>query len=220
MALNASKAAGTGGPRAEPLPPENYMARVVQVIDLGVQNQRPYKGTEKPPIQEIMVTYELGTEFMLDDDGNPDETRPRWVSERLPLYNLGADKAKSTKRYMALDPNVEKQGDWSQLVGSPCLVAIVNNEKDGRTYNNVGGITPAIKGIPVPELVNEGRYFDFDAPDMDVFNNLPEWIQGIIKDALNFKGSKLDGAMGGKVEDASVPDSEPDVAGDDDDFPL
>jgi hypothetical protein len=189
------------------------MARVVQVIDLGVQAQRPYKGTEKPPIQEIMVTYELGTEFLLDEDGNEDTSKPRWVSERLPLYNLAADKAKSTKRYMALDPAKKYGGDWTQLLGAGCLVAIVNNEKDGRTYNNVGGISPALKGVPIPELVNEPKFFDQDNPDLEVFSSLPDWIQGIIRDGLGFPGSKLDGMLAGEP-DTPKEEAEPD------DFPV
>lgn len=223
MALNAAKAAGTSGPRAEPLAPENYMARVVQVIDLGVQAQRPYKGTEKPPIQEIMVTYELVTEFLLDDDGNPDPTKPRWISERLPLYNLGADKAKSTKRYMALDPSVEHGGDWTQLLGAPCLVAVVNNEKDGRVYNNVGGISPAVKGIPVPELVNTATFFDGDEPDLEVYEKLPEWIQNILKDALTYNGSALQRLLEGDGTTVGTENAEMAVAPApeaDDDFPY
>lgn len=214
MALNAKKVQGNAGPRAPALEPENYMARLVQVIDLGVQNQRPYQGQEKPPAQEIMLTYELGGEFMPDDDGNPDETRPRWLSERMPMHNLKADKAKSTKRYMALDPKMAHGGDFSQLLGKACLVAVVNNEKDGRVYNNIGGVTQPLKGVPVPELVNTPVAFDFDDPDLDVFLSMPDWIQGIIKDALNYNGSKLQALVDGE----STP--EPETEETDDDFPV
>ena len=214
MALNAKKVQGAGGPKAPALEPENYMARLVQVIDLGVQNQRPFQGREKPPAQEIMLTYELAGEFMPDDDGNPDEQRPRWISERMPLHNLRADKAKSTKRYMALDPKLSYGGDFSQLLGKACLVAIVNNEKDGRVYNNIGGVTQPLKGVPVPDLVNDPVAFDFDEPDLDVFLSMPDWIQGIIKDALNYKGSKLQAAVEG------TPVEEPEPEADDEDFPV
>lgn len=211
MALNAAKAAGGTAPRAEPLAPENYMARVVQVIDLGVQKQRPYMGQEKPPIQMIRITYELGTEFMKDEEGNPDETKPRWISESIPLYNLKAEKAKSTKRYMALDPEVQHQGDFTQLVGAPCLVAIVNNERDGTVYNNVGSVSQPIKGVPVPELVNPSTVFDLDSPDVQVFNSFPDWLQEKIKEGLNFPASKLAIALGGPqpttvTEDQSAED--------------
>ena len=182
--LNAKKAKGSQGPRAEALEPGNYPARLVQVLDLGVQKQRPYKGEEKPDIQELMLTYELVSEFLLDDEGNEDETKPRWVSERVPLYNLNADKAKSTKRYYAFDPKEEAEGDWTQLLGKPCLVAIVNNERHGIVYNNVGAVSPPMKGMQTPELVNEPRIFDTSDPDPEVFESLPGWVQEIIKGAV------------------------------------
>lgn len=213
--LNAKKVAGTGGARAKPLDADNYPARLVQVIDLGVQNQRPYQGQEKPPVHEIMLTYELVTEFMLDDEGKPDEARPRWISERMPLYNLSADKAKSTKRYTALDPKMEAEGDWSQMIGKSCLVAVVNREKDGRVYNNVGAVSPPVKGMAIAELVNEGKVFDQDTATSEEFFNLPDWIQGIIREGLDFPGSKLHRLLeGGEVE------PEPEVGEASDDLPY
>ena len=215
MALNAKKVQGNGGERAPALEADNYMARLVEVLDLGVQKQRPFKGEEKLPVQEIMLTYELSTEFMTDEDGNPDETRPRWLSERIPLHNLKADRAKSTKRYMALDPKVEHDGDFSALLGKACLVAVVNNEKDGKIYNNIGGVTQPLKGIPVPELKNPTKAFDMDAPDMDVFNSLPDWIQTVMKENLGYNGSALQAALEGGAAAPEEPEEEEDA-----DFPV
>jgi hypothetical protein len=216
MALNAAKAAGGSGPKAEPLAPDNYMARIVIIADLGVQEQRPYKGQEKPPVQEILVTYELVTEFMKDEDGNDDEERPRWITERFPLYNLKADKAKSTRRYLALDPKMEHQGDFTALLGAPCLVTVVNNERDGRVYNNVGNVSPPLKGVPVPEPVNEPILFDFDEPSQDAWDRMPDWMNDVIQESLSYKGSKVQ-AM---VEGTEAPEEEPVAAVADDDLPV
>lgn len=217
MALNANKAAGSARPRAAALEPGNYPARLVQVLDLGIQAQRPYKGEEKDPIQEIMLTYELTEEFLLNDEGEPDETKPRWLSERVPLYNLKADKAKSTKRYLALDPKQDHGGDWTELLGAACLVNIVNNERNGTTYNNVGAISAPIKGMAVREPVNEPRFFDMDDPDMETFENLPDWVQGVIKESLSFPGSRLDGLLNGEQTEQPEAGQAADV---DDDLPV
>lgn len=216
--MNANKAAANGAKR-EVLDAGNYPARVAQVIDLGVQKQRPFEGKEKAPVNEIMVTYELVTEFLQDEDGNDDETKPRWVSERFPLYSLGSERAKSTVRYLALDPGKDCDGDWSLMVGKPCLVAVVNNvsKSNGKTYNNVGGVSLPIKGMVVPDLVNEPRVLSLDQPDKEVFDALPEWIQGIIEEGLDFPGSNAEAVLKGKapvvkakkaeveLDDASVP---------------
>lgn len=212
MALNAAKATSTSGPKAEPLEPDNYMARIALVVDLGVQNQRPYKGQEKPPAQELLITYELVSEFMKDEDGNDDPERPRWISERFPLFNLNAERAKSTKRYLALDPKLAHEGDFSQLAGAACLVTVVNNERDGRVYNNVGNVSPPLKGVDIPANVNEPVVFDFDSPDPDAWERIPEWIQNIVKEALNYPGSRVQSM----VEGTEVEEESPAAVADDD----
>ena len=77
MSLNASKVPSGGGAKFDPLDPGTYPARLVQVVDLGLQPQKPYNGKEKPPVHMIHTTYEFVDEFMLDDEGQPDETKPR-----------------------------------------------------------------------------------------------------------------------------------------------
>lgn len=223
MALNAAKAAGGTGPKAEPLAPDNYMARVAMVIDLGVQKQRPYQGKDKDPAQELLLTYELVTEFMKDEDGNDDPEKPRWISEYFPLFNLKAERAKSTKRYLALDPKQQYGGDFSALAGAACLVAVVNNERDGRVYNNVGNISPPLKGIPVPENVKDPIVFDFDEPDPEAWEAMPDWVNEKIKQALNYEGSKVQAMVeGGEQPTSATEYGDEDETNDipDDDFPM
>lgn len=203
MALNASKVAGgNGGNRVEQeaLEAGTYPARLVQVLDLGLQPQRPYQGQEKPPMNEIMLTYELADEFMKDEDGNDIEDKPRWQSEIIPLHNLKADKAKSTKRYEALDPNGNYGGDFSQCVDTPVNVTLVQNKSaDGKIYVNVAGITSmrSKDAQKAPELKNPPKVFDLDAPDLEIFGSLPEWVQEKIKKNLNYQGSPLQVALEG-----------------------
>lgn len=224
MSLNASKVKtqNTGSKQAT-LEAGNYLGRLVQVLDLGLQAQRPYQGQEKPPKHEVMLTYELGTEFVKDDDGNDDESKPRWISERIPLNSLSADLAKSTKRIKAIDPSLKHGGDLVAMLGSPCTITVVNNvnKKDPSVvYANVGNVTPPMKGIPVPELVNEPKSFDLDDPDLEIFGSLPEWIQDLIKSNLEFAGSKLDVLLsGGSVDDKVVEEDVP-FDSDDEDSPY
>ena len=197
MALNASKVPMTGSKERVEQPnlePGLYPARLVQILDLGLQPQRPYLGQPKPPANEIQLTYELVDSFMIDKDGKELEDKPRWVSETIPLLNLKADKAKSTQRYMALDPTVADGGDFVKQIGKPVNVNIVNNKgKDGKVYDNVSAIAPMRPrdAERTPELVNPSKVFVLDEPDMEVFNALPEWLRDKIKENLNYEGSAL-----------------------------
>lgn len=204
MALDTKKLPSTGGNRVEQpdLEAGVYPARVVQIIDFGLQPQRPYKGQEKPPAYEIGITYELVDAFMIDEDGEELLDKPRWVSENMPVYNLSADLAKSTRRYKALDPTEEFDGNFGMLTDIPCNVTIVLNKKGDKTYTNVADVGPMRPrdAAKCPELVNEPRVFDLSNPDLEVFNAFPKWIQEKITSNLEYKGSKLESLLGDQPE--------------------
>ena len=225
MAINASKVKTASNRIEQPnLEPGPYPARLVQIIDLGLQPQRPYKGVEKPPAHELMVTYELSDAFMIDKEGNDLEDKPRWVSETFPLNNISADLAKSTKRYVAFDPNISDGGDWSKQIGKPCTVNIINNESKGKVYDNVDSVAPmrARDAAKLPELVNPSRVFDLDNPDMEVFNSFPDWIKEKITSNLTFSGSLLEGLLKGAPAKDQPPRAEvsPDAQEGDEERPF
>lgn len=55
----------------------------------------------------------------------------------------------------------------------------------------------------LPALVNEPKVFDFYEPDVKVFLSLPGFLQKIIKESLDFSGSKLESLL----EDVSETDT-------------
>ena len=203
MALNAKKMkSNTNFKRPPALEPGTYPARLVQVISLGLQKQRPFKGEAKDPKYELMTTYEFLDEFLLDEEtGEEIKDKPRWLSETFPFYSLDADRAKSTQRYVALDPHLEFDGDWAQLVGTPCMLTITNSQGKGErsdiVYENIAGVSTMREkdAAKAPPLVNEPKVFDIDEPDLEVFISLPDWLKDKIKENLEFAGSVLDKAL-------------------------
>jgi hypothetical protein len=150
---------------------------------------------------------------MKDEDGNDIEDKPRWISEDLPLYHISKDKATSTKRAKVFDPDNHLNGDFAQMIEAPVTVTIVHNPKKGdpnTVYVNVGNVTPPMKGFPVPELKNPPKVLDLDAPDLEIFASLPDWLQEKIKGNLNYNGSLLQRALEGEPAAGKVPD-EPEV---------
>ena len=144
----------------------------------------------------VDLTYELLDVFMVDEEGKELEDKPRWISESFPVYSLDADLAKSSKRYHALDPNMDFDGDMTQLVGQPCMVTIVhgeNRKNPERPYENIGNVSVmrAKEVAKAPELVNEPTVFVLDDPDMEVFKKLPQWLQEKVKGNLEYAGSPL-----------------------------
>ncbi len=214
--LNANQSknsGGSGGSSAPKLEPATYPARLVVVADLGLQLQRPWQGEEKPPAYEILTTYELVDEFMEDEDGEPLLDKPRWLSESFPLYSLSSERAKSTVRYNALDPNGVMDGDWKNLLTMPCLITTVNNpgkgKNAGRVFVNITNVA-AMRSKDqekVPGLVNMPVVFDMDKPDLDEFDALPQWVQDKIKGGLEYSGSELEKILRTTVIEDSPVDS-------------
>jgi hypothetical protein len=220
MPLSANKVSTNSGFRQAPLEAGPYPARIVKVIDLGLQPQS-YKGEDKDPAYKISVTYELLDEFMLDEDGNTQEDKPRWLSEEMPLFSLQAERAKSTQRYLTLDPQRAYDGDWTQLLGVPCTVTIINNpgrgKNEGRVFNNVGTISPmrAKDAATAPALVNAPVSFNTDEPDMVVFDAQPDFIKEKITSNLEFQGSKLQELISGVSAPVDAPAGETNYMDDD-----
>ncbi len=219
MSLNANKlpkGTGNGNKVEQPvIDPGMYPGRIVQILDLGLQAQRPYQGKEKPPANEIMITYELVDVFMIDADGKELEDAPRWISETVPLYSIDQEKAKSTQRYLAADPDMKYGGDFSLIVDAPVNISLVQNKVGDKVYVNIGATAPMRQrdADKCPALKNPPKVFDLDSPDMEVFGSLPQWVQDKIKNNLNFKGSKLEACLSGKapevVEAGEVEDNAP-----------
>jgi hypothetical protein len=202
MALNARKVKSVAkGPQQEAMEAGTYPARVVQVIDFGVQEQRAYKGVAKPPAQTVYLTYEFLDEFCKDEDGEDQDDKPRWLSEQFPLLSLEVDLATSTKRYKALDPEENFGGDFTLLVSAPCMVTINQYESKGQMRNGVSSVAPMRpkEAAKAPELVNPPKVLLIDNPDLEIFKSLPEWMQEKIKESLEFNGSALDDALHDKA---------------------
>jgi hypothetical protein len=214
MALNAKTAEG-GGKSVPTLDAGAYPARLVIIASLGLQEQS-FNGEKKDPRIQIQTVYELLDEFMEDEDGNELPDKPRWMWEDFSMFNLASEKANSSKRYVALDPELKYEGDWSKLIGTPCTITLVVNEgrgkNKGKMYNNIANVSTmrSKDADKAPELVGTPLVFDHEEPDVDVFKALPDAIQGKIKESLDFKGGPLDVALGGapqKEEPSSTDDA-------------
>lgn len=201
---------------------DNYPARVVQIVDLGLQDGGEWKGEKKPPANVIRITYELVDAFMVDDKGVEQEDKPIWLSEDLKLYSPDADLAKCNKRYKAIDPTEVFDYDWSQVIGCSCTVLTVHKESKGKTYCNIGNVTPYIvskRNPELPEIQGNSSFFSLAEPDLAVFESYPDWIKDKITGNLEFNNSPLQLLLDGGTPKKEEFTPEPEVSGlSDDDF--
>jgi len=169
-----------------------YLARIVQIIDMGEQLQTDYATGEaktwddgKPMYKpEIMVTFEFPSE-RIEIDG---ESRPRWQSKNY-VASLH-EKSALFGLIKAADPKANpKAYDVAKLIGKPVMVTVGSTSSGNAKISNVVGV-PA--GIPVPALENDPKVFDMNEPDMEVWDNMLKWVKDKIMESPSFRGSKLE----------------------------
>lgn len=171
MALNANNAQSTAGKQADPIADGTYVGRLVRVVDLGVQRNA---FDEEKRANEINITIELMDEYMDDDP-----EKPRVISDFVKLYR-GATKGRNVDYLAAFDPSNKYGGDWGALCRDnvPVLVNIIQKKKDnGQVFNKINSLSPIMKGMNPREAIVDSYIFDLDAPDREVWEKLPEWIQ-------------------------------------------
>lgn len=200
MTLNANEV--TSSSRVfENIPIGAYPARVVGIVGLG-EHARSFAGQDKDPCPRIAVTFELLDEFLKDEDGQEQLDKPRHLTRELNLFNIDVETADSTKWINAMDPGLKVTGgDWAKAINLPVTVGVVHNESKGKTYDNVGAVTSMREkeAAKAPPLVNTPYVFDFDSPDMEVYDRLPEFMKTKIKKSLRFEGSVLQDLIGGET---------------------
>lgn len=157
-----------------PPPAGSHAAICYRLIDLGTQ-QSEYLGQTKRQ-HKIILSWELPDELM--DDGQPFTIHQRYT---LSMHEKAALRAHlAAWRGRDFTDDEAAQFDISAVVGKPCLVSIVHNTKDGRTYANVSSVSKMPKGMQTPAPVNPPIVFNLGEPDWTVFEALSNGLKETI----------------------------------------
>jgi hypothetical protein len=177
----------TGGSNFKRVPQGVFIGRCFSLIDLGTQITTGQFGTKAQ--HKIRIGWEL---FGEDDTGAPltvdvdGQQLPMTISKS---YTVSLHEKAGLRRDLAAwrgrDFTDEEAAafDVSKLLGAYCMINVTESESNGKTYSNVGGITPlpgALKNNK-PIAVHDNVVFDLDAPDMHVFDKFHEKLQDAIK---------------------------------------
>jgi hypothetical protein len=166
-----------------------YMCRVVQLIDLGVQEDE-YEG-EKKVGHKIFINFEFPTEMITINE----EEKPRWLGKEFGV-SLN-EKSVLTKLVAAADPDGKATSKGRNLKGLLNLPLMVTVGSTASGNAKIAGLARLMKGMTVPELVNPVVFFDLDEGDTEGFEKLPDWIQNKIKASVDFEDTVLAKAMKG-----------------------
>ena len=196
-------------------PPEGtHRAVCYRVIDLGTQKTE-FQGQVKHQ-HKIMLSWELSDELM--EDGHPFAIHQRYTwstHEKATLrHHLEAWRGKAFQ-----DSDFGPNGfNIKNVIGAPCLLGVVHNQKDGKTYANIRSISKMPKGMEAPKPVNDQIYFWMDGKHADTMAQLSDGLKQTIQ-----KSPEYQEMMGGKsngVADAPPAASDGEPADFNDDIPF
>ena len=172
MALTLSETASF-----TPAPEGVHGAICFMVADLGTQPTVDFKGNPKQ-VHKLQLAFEILSDERMDS-GQPFSISHRFTAS---LHEKSSFRPfLQSWRGKAFTEEELRKFDVGKLLGAPCLLNIVHETKDGKTYSNIGSISPLPKGMPKPEAVNKPLRFDLDAPDWMMFESLPARLQESIK---------------------------------------
>ncbi len=179
MALTVSEGA-TGA--YSPAEAGTFSARCVALIDKGTQTAT-YEGETKAA-RKILLSLEI-----TDPDNRRDDGTPHIVSKTF-TASLHAKAAlrKFLEAWRGRPFTAEelKSFDLRTLLGIPCLVGIVHQEKGDRTYANLSSCMKLPKGMPAAPGTEPLVSFDLDAPDWQVFAALGSRLQAQIAESPEY----------------------------------
>ena len=196
-----AKAGGTDFPKA---PVGTHIARCYQVIDLGHQ-KIVWQGSEKWQ-PKVLIAWELCNEMMTEGEhvGKPFSVSNRYTLSLSEKSNL----APMLEAWRGKKFTVEERlgFDIKNVLGHHCMLNVVHNTTDDKTYANVSAVMALPKGTVRPPAINPDLYFNLDTDDIGI---LPEWLQGVVKKSREFVGDTLPAQTKAKDHFADMEDDCP-----------
>lgn len=172
----------TGG---QTVPAGTHVARCYQIIHIGTIVDT-YQGEEKL-VNKVRIVFEL-----------PLETADFGKGEQP--FSIGRDFTLSMHEKSGLRAFVQgwlgksmtdaeaNKFDIATLLGKECMLNVMHRTANtGRTYADIKGASPIVKGMTCPSLVNSAFLLDYDSEDFDLrFKMLPEWLQNKVSSSKEF----------------------------------
>lgn len=191
-----------GGGDFKPVPSGNHIGVCSMVVGLGKQRIQSQMYGESVK-QQIYVAWVLPQETITwtDKDGN-ERAGPMRIGKTYTLSLHENARLRGDLESWRGRPFTEEERkgfDINRLAGAPCMVNVLHEDKNGKTYANVASLTPLPKGMDKPVCADAAIIYDDDEFRHN-YEHLPEWLQ-----------KKIDA----QVKDDPVPTRQPAMADDD-----
>lgn len=171
----------TEGGSFTPPPEGTHPAICYRFIDLGTQKSA-FQGESKLQ-RKVLLSWEIADPELSTEDGQPFTISSRYTWSMHEKATLR--KTLESWRGVAFKPeDFGPEGfNVKKLLGVGCLMSILHEEKDGKTYANISAIMKLPKGMPTAIQINKSVYLSLEPDEFDreTFLTLSDKLQEQIK---------------------------------------
>ena len=190
-----------------------YVSVCRGVIGIGTHNTGFKDPETKAEIwqNQVVILFELPTERI--EIGGKDV--PRGINTFPLTISLGkkANLRKMIENWRGrefTDTEAAQGFDMELLLAQNCLMSVIHKKSKGdptKTYANIGGVLPMVKGTPTFEPENEVIYYEIDT-GMVIPLGTPEWLKMKIFESREMMGHSREDETGQQNDGPHVFQSE------------
>lgn len=167
-----------------PPPAGTHLAVCYRFIDLGTQETNFLDAAgHKKRARKVLMGWELPDELM--EDGKPFMVQKRYTWSMSEKANLRADL--ESWRGRAFEEKDFGTFNIKNVLGKPCVLTIVHDTKDGKTYANIAAVGKPMKGMASPQAINPIQYFSLEDFDATAYATLSQGLQTVIGKSPEFQ---------------------------------
>jgi len=195
MGLTAKKT-GDGG-NFEPISQGLHHAVCYALYDLGTQYNEKFGKS----IHKVLIGWEIPMERIeIERDGKM-LNLPRAISKQYTLsLHEKANLRKELESWRGRAfTEAELDGfDLQKLLGANCMVQVIHQTKNDKTYANVSSVVSLPKGTEKRTAENDLQFFSFEDNPGSIPDKTPDWIVDIIKASEEWQEIQHGGGSGNK----------------------
>jgi hypothetical protein len=188
-----------GGQDFPPIDPGTHHAVCYGVVDLGT-HENPLFGTKG---QKVWICWELPDQRIKYDKSGQHYEIARSISKIYTLSiheksNLGKDLVSWRGQQFT---DAEKQGfDIFTILGANCLLQVVHQQKNGKTFANISTIAKLMKNMQKLKPENGMIQYSIEVNSFEIPDNVPDWVKKKIAQSEEHQGgfTKAEEAIDGE----------------------
>ena len=190
MSIIAQQTNNGGG--GQTVPAGTHVARCYQIIHIGTVPDT-FQGEDRL-VDKVRLVFELPLETA--DFGKGEQPFSIGRDFTLSMHEKSALRA-FVQNWLgeSLSDSDAAKFNVGTMIGKEAMVSVMHRTANtGRTYADLKGASPLVKGMTCPPLVNSAFLLDYDSEDFDLrFKMLPEWLQNKVSSSAEFS-NRLDKA--------------------------